>query len=115
MNTHAYDAMAERIEALERVVKQLQKTNGAEDKSSQLRVRVVDETTPINTVIRNIESDKLSYIHRYNGSTIDVLKSLLPDSIVAHDCKTMLYVVDTKVDLQQRLFYNADPRYRWCD
>ena len=112
------DDLMNRIEKLEKEIKDLHKRTLdilAPTPALELRVRVPDENTPVNTVVKD------SAGHRFFFKKIDVgnkiyfsTNPLSEINVDRNDWDIICnFVIDTVADLRFRMFLNAPEDYRW--
>ena len=79
--------------------------------SSKLRIRKVDGTTPMNTVI--IVNKKRYFFYKLHNGIVYYKENLFPNTNAISGSPRFEYTVDTEADLRHRLFINAPSEYVW--
>ena len=95
-----------RLDALELAIMNKNSTD-----SSKLRVRKVDETTPMNTVI--IVNKKRYFFYKLHNGIIYYKENPFPHTAAVSGSPKFEYTVDTEADLRHRLCINAPSEYVW--
>lgn len=95
-----------RLDALELAIMNKNSTD-----SSKLRVRKVDETTPMDTII--IVNKKRYFFYKLHNGIVYYKENLFPNTNVISGSSKFEYTVDTEADLRHRLFINAPDEFVW--